>query len=92
MLGVYCFGALQTLRREFKCPGDDERDWKSNYDCEHDQSDGPIWNLKKRKDLRRNLNEQPRDHCIGNRNSVNIAPLQLGEEICEVHGFPFASF
>src|SRR6266550_4434255 len=28
--------SLQTFRRQFKYPCDDERDWKSDDDCEHD--------------------------------------------------------
>ena len=52
---------------------------------EDDQLDSPIWNFKERKDLRRNLDQQPRDNRIRDCNLVNIAPLQLGEEVVDLH-------
>ena len=30
------FRAFHSFGREFKRPSDDERDWKSHDDCEHD--------------------------------------------------------
>ena len=36
--------------------------------------------LKERKHLRGNLNDQPAHHCVGNRDLVNIAPLQFAEQ------------
>jgi len=41
--------------------------------------------LKKRKNLRRYLHQQPCDDCVSNRNFVNVAPLQLDEEVLYVH-------
>jgi hypothetical protein len=41
----------------------------------NNQTDRPIRNFKKRKDLRRNLDEQRGDNALGDRNFVNIAPL-----------------
>jgi len=38
-------------------------------------------NLKKWKDLRRDLQQKPGDDCVGDRNLVNIASLQLCEEV-----------
>src|SRR3954470_24272708 len=36
---------------------------------------------------------QPGNHRVGNRNLVNIAPLQLAEEIGQIHGcFSWQSF
>ena len=45
----------------------------------------PVWDFEERKDLRRNLNEQPAKNCVGDRHSVNVAPLQLGEEVLWIH-------
>jgi hypothetical protein len=35
--------------------------------------------------LGRNLNQQPCDDCVSDRNFVNIASLQLGEEVFWIH-------
>jgi len=79
------FRALQTFGGELERPRDNERDGKSDYDHEHDQSDRPIRNFKKRKDLRCNLNEQPSNNGISDRNLVNVAPLEFGEKVLKVH-------
>jgi hypothetical protein len=41
--------------------------------------------FKKRKDLRRDLNQQPRHDRVSNRHLVDMAPLQLSEEVFRVH-------
>jgi hypothetical protein len=79
------FRALQSFRRQFECPSDYERDWKSNDDCEHDKSEGPSRNFKDWKNLCRDLDQQPTDDGIRDGDLVNIAPLQLGEEIVDLH-------
>ena len=33
------------------------------------------------------LNQQPSNHGVGDRNLVNIAPLQLGQQVFGAHGF-----
>ena len=47
--------------------------------------DSPIRNFEERKDLRRDLNQQPRHHRIRDCNLVNVAPLQFGEEVVDLH-------
>src|SRR6266480_846082 len=79
--GTDIFGSLDSFRRELKCPCDHERDWESNHDSKHDQSDGPIRDFEKWKNLRGGLDQQPANNRIRNRDLVNIAPLQLGEEV-----------
>src|SRR5439155_5341191 len=76
---------LQTLRRQLKGPPDHKGDRKTNHNQHYHQPDGPVWNLKERKDLRRYLHQQPCDDCISDRNLVNVASLQLSEEILRVH-------
>ena len=45
------------------------------------------------KQNRRRLNQQPRDDRVGDRHLVNIAPLQLGEEVVRfIHDNYFDSF
>src|SRR6266567_4090342 len=75
---------LQSLRREFEGPCDDERDRKTDHDEQDDEPNSPIRNLKKRKNLRRDLNKQPGDNRVSNRNFVNVAALQFGEKV--LHG------
>ena len=67
-------------RRQFKGPGDHERDGKSDHDCEHNKAHGPIWNFEKWKNLRGNLNQKPADDCVRDRDFVNVAPLEFGEK------------
>jgi hypothetical protein len=58
-----------------------ERDGKTNHNQHYHKADGPVWNFKKWKDLRRNLHQQPCDDCVRDRNFVHVAPLQLGEDV-----------
>src|SRR6266516_5958314 len=81
------FRASDPFRCQLKCQCDHERDWKSDTDTEHDQSDGPIRNIEDRKNLRDALSERPAGDRIGNRDLVNIAPLQLAEEVARLHFF-----
>src|SRR5262249_39841785 len=50
------------------------------------EANRPVRNLKKWKDLCRDLQQKPGDDCVGDRNLVNIASLQLCEEVLlQVH-------
>jgi len=69
------FRAFQSFRRQFERPRDNERDWKSDDDCEHNKEHGPIRNFEKREDLGGNLNQQPADDRVRDRDFVNVAPL-----------------
>src|SRR5438445_30853 len=75
------------VRRELEGPGDDEGDWECNRDQYDHQPHDPIRNFQERENLRGNLNQEPRHYGIGNCNLVNMAPLQFGEEVAEVHGW-----
>src|SRR5207253_10980748 len=77
--------AFDSLRRQLEGPGQDKRDRKTNYNQEYDQADAPTRNFKEGKDLRRYLNQQPADNDVGDGNLVNVAPLQLGEEVVDLH-------
>src|SRR6478752_3867378 len=61
------FRSLDSFRRQFKCPGDNERDWESDRNHYDDQSHDPVRNLQERKDLRRNLDYKPADNGVGHR-------------------------
>src|SRR5207249_2450015 len=41
--------------------------------------------VKSRKQDRCCLDQEPRHHRVGNRDLVNIAPLQFGEEVVDLH-------
>src|SRR5712692_7782579 len=79
------FRALDSFRREFECPGKNQRHRKSDNEQQHDQTHCPVRNFKERKNLTRDLHQQPCDNCIGDRNFVDMAPLQLSEEVFRVH-------
>ena len=53
--------------------------------CEHDQTHRPVRNFEEGKNLCRDLNQQPTNDRVRDRNLVNIAPLQLGEEVVGLH-------
>src|SRR6266403_1787970 len=80
-------GALHPLRCHFKSPGNDESDRKTQGNDQHDESNDPIRNLEEWKNLRRDLDQEPSDNAVSNCNSVNVAPLQLGEKLARVHCF-----
>src|SRR6266487_3909578 len=82
---INIFRSFQPFRRQLKGPRYDERDRKTNHDQHYHQPDCPIRNLEERENLRRYLHQQPCDDCIGDRNFVNIASLQLSEEVLRVH-------
>src|SRR5438105_698581 len=74
------FRAFDSFWRELEGPGDDERNWESNHNQRNDQAHHPVRYFQERKDLGCDLNEDPRHNRIGDRNLINIAPLQLREE------------
>jgi hypothetical protein len=60
-----------------------------NRYADEDEPDRPIRNFEKWKNLPGYLHRQPRNDCVGNRHFVNIAPLQLGEEVFRVSRLSF---
>src|SRR6476620_9169786 len=86
------FSPFDSFRCEFKSPRDDECDWKANRNDRDNQSHNPIWNLEEWKNLRRDLDHKPADNPVCDGNLVNIAPLQLGEEVGGFHHLPPATF
>jgi hypothetical protein len=68
------FPALDPFGSYLKSPRDDQRDGEADCDQCNDEANDPSWNLEKWKNLRRNLDEQPADNRISNRNFVYVAP------------------
>ena len=55
-------------------------------DHQHDKSLRQRGHFENRKDLRDDLDDEPAGHGIGGADLVDMAALQLGEEIREIHG------
>src|SRR5215475_6179897 len=72
-IDVFC--ALDSFRRQLKRPGQDQRNWKTNYEEQHYQAHSPTRDFEERKNLTRDLHEQPSNDCVGDRNFVYVAPL-----------------
>ena len=49
------FGALHTFRRDFKSPGEHERDRQTGNDKQNDRANDPVRNIKDRENLRDSL-------------------------------------
>jgi hypothetical protein len=73
------------LQGKFVNPGPQHRDWKSGRERDDDETHCRIWNFKKREDLRCKLREEPCNYSVSDRCAVNVAPLQLGEDVLCVH-------
>src|SRR6266568_4705416 len=72
-IDIFC--ALDSFRRQFKRPGKNQRHGKSDDEQQHHKTYRPIRNFEKRKNLARDLHEQPCKDCISDRNLVNVASL-----------------
>src|SRR6266511_3095207 len=77
--------ANASFRRDLESPRENQRYWETRNRDQHNQPHRPVRNFKERKNLGRDLNEQPRNNCVRDGDLVNIAPLQLGEEIALAH-------
>ena len=60
--------SAQTPTRDYDC------NRKTDDDREHDKSHCPIVDFEERKDLSRDLSQQPAYDRVGDRNLVNVAP------------------
>src|SRR5439155_13885974 len=70
---------------EFVEPGEQHCDWKSDRERNDNKTHRIIRNLKKWKDLRGKLREEPCDDSVSDRCAVNIAPLQLRQNVLRIH-------
>src|SRR6266496_4603434 len=77
-IDIFC--ALDSFWLELKRPRENHRHGKSYNEQQHHKTHRPIRNFEKRKNLTRNLHQEPCDDCVGDRDFVNVAPLQFGEE------------
>src|SRR2546423_6572952 len=79
------FRSLDSLRRDLKSPREYDRYWKTDDEQANDKPNRPIRHIEHGKDLRNTLRQRPPRDRIRDRDFVNIAPLQLGEEIVDLH-------
>ena len=78
-------GAFNAFRSEFEGPPQDEGDGEAKEEKKNHHSKRPIRNIENGKNLRGDLDEQPADGGVDNRNPINIAPPQFAKEIAPVH-------
>src|SRR5207237_9323273 len=65
---------------------DHERDREPKRDQHYERLHHPFRRMKGRQHGRTNLDHKPADDGVRNRNLVNVAPLQLGKEVIDLHG------
>src|SRR5262249_34170547 len=77
--------SFDSFRRCFKGPGDDQGNGKTNGYKGNDSTHNPVRYFEERKDLGRDLDQQPTDNGIGDRTLVGMMAVELGEEIAVAH-------
>src|SRR6266446_9564945 len=82
---VGCASTFDSFRRYLKHPAKNKRNRQTDYDEQNNQSDNPVRNVEDRKNLRDALREGPTRDDVSNADLVNVAPLQLGQEIALIH-------
>ena len=78
-------GALHPLGCHLESPRNDQRNDESCSYERHEHFHHPTRSFEGREQDRSCLDEQPRDDSVRDRDLVNAAPLQLGEEVIWVH-------
>src|SRR6266568_2239636 len=77
---VGCASTFDSFRRYLKHPAKNKRNRQTENDEQNNQSNDPVRNVEDRKNLRDALREGPTRDDVRDRDLVNVAPLQLGEE------------
>ena len=72
---------FDSFRRDLERPGQNQRHRKTEDDDDDKYLHHPRRRVESRQENRRSLNQEPRNDRVGNSNFVNVAPLQLGEEV-----------
>src|SRR5207248_8748052 len=78
---------FDSFRRNFERPRKNERHRKAEDDDDDKYLHHPRRRVESREENRRRLNEEPGNDRIRDRDFVNVAPLQLGEQIINLHLF-----
>src|SRR6266480_2552406 len=82
---VGCTSTFDSLRRYLKHPAKNKRNRQTEDDEQNNQSNDPVRNVEDRKNLRDALREGPTRDDVSNADFVNVAPLQLGKEVVDLH-------
>src|SRR6266536_1813397 len=82
---VGCASTFDSFRRYLKHPAKNKRNQQTENDEQNNQSNDPVRNVEDRKNLRDALREGPTRDDVRDRDLVNVAPLQLGEEFVDLH-------
>ena len=72
--------SLQSFEAPIEGPGENQRDRKSEHKKYDHNPGNPIRDFQDRKDLRRDLDDEPAHHCVSDGSAIDLAPLQFGEE------------
>jgi|SRR5437762_7801086 len=64
--------SLNSFRRDFEHPGENQSNRKSDNQKQYHQPHRPIRNFEKRKDLRGDLDQQPTDNRVSDSNLVKL--------------------
>ena len=85
----HILGALNSFRSQVESPRQNQSNREPEQSEHYHRSRDCIRKMKSGHHRRRDLHDQPADNGVSDRNFVNIAPLELGEETCEVHRLLF---
>jgi hypothetical protein len=69
-------------------PGDGQGHRETEHDKKHDQPNGPIRNTKYWKNLRDTLSQRPTANRVTDRNLIDFASFQFGEESAHSKDYP----
>ena len=72
------------IRGQLKRPRQNDRGRESEQDEHNDEARRPAWDFEEREGRRGDLDEKPANQRVGDRDLVNIAPLELGEKVLRV--------
>src|SRR5439155_15009847 len=80
---------FDSFRRNLKRPRKNQPNRKAEDDDDDKYLHHPWRRVESRKENRRRLKQEPPNDRIRDRDLVNVAPLQLGEEVVDLHrGLP----
>jgi hypothetical protein len=83
---VEFLGSLDSFRRQLECPSQPKRNGQTHYNQQNKQTNEPVWNGENGQYLRQALSESPTRDGVRDGDFVNVAPLQFGKKLPEVHG------
>src|SRR6266403_3360802 len=83
------FRAFDSFRSALEEPGEDNGNGKAKDDEKNNRADRPVRNIENRKYLRNALRKRPAGDRVRDRDLVNVASLQLGEQVHVICRSPY---